>query len=66
MKMCKCVVCSYLGDKHSFPLPNDKPDVFEDNPLMKHYYCCCGDCNQYSTDVSVKNIQECECFEDIW
>jgi len=65
MKMCKCTDCAYCGDKYSFPLPNDKKDLFIDNPLMKHYYCCCGDCNQYEKDITAKNIQDCECFEEV-
>lgn len=63
--MCKCVDCQYIGDKYSFPMPNDKEDVFNDNPLMKHYYCCNGDCNQYGREVSSRDIQSCECFEEI-
>lgn len=60
-----CCDCQYVGDKYSFPLPNDKQDIDKDNPLIKHYYCCCGDCNQYEKDVSIQNIQQCDQYDNI-
>lgn len=61
----QCADCAYLGDKYSFSLPNSLPDLYESNPALKHYYCCCGDCDEYEKDVTPKMIQDCKCFEDI-
>lgn len=47
-----CCDCQYCGDKYSFPLPNDKIEVDPENPLLKHFYCCCGDCELYEHDVT--------------
>lgn len=60
-----CCDCQYLGDKHSFPEPNDFVDVEPANPFIKHYYCCCGDCKLYAQDVTCKNVQKCSCFEEL-
>lgn len=60
-----CCNCAYVGDKYSFPLPNNLLDCDEDNPYIKHYYCCCGDSEQYEKDVSIQNIQLCECFSEL-
>ena len=60
-----CCDCQYIGDKYSFPRPNNLIDMDEDNPYIKHFYCCMGDCEQYKKDVSVQFIKECECFESI-
>lgn len=61
----KCVGCCYLGDKYSFPLPNDKIDVDAKNPFLKHYYCCCGDSERYECDVTNEIVSDCDCFEEI-
>ena len=66
--MCECSICTdcqYLGDKYSFPMPNDLIDVDEKNPMLKHYYCCCGDSDQYQSEISLKKIRECDCFEKL-
>lgn len=60
-----CTDCQYLGDKFSFLMPNNSPDVDEGNPLLKHYFCCCGDSDQYGKDITSKNIQSCPCFEEL-
>lgn len=60
-----CCDCQYLGDKYSFPLPNDLTDVDPDNPRIKHYYCCCGDSKLYGKDVTGLMITECSSFEEL-
>lgn len=60
-----CPDCQYLGDKHSFPEPNDLLDVEPGNPFIKRYYCCCGDCELYGQDVTGMGIKTCEFFEEI-
>ena len=60
-----CADCQYLCDKYSFPMPNNKEDVFKDNPWMKHYYCCCGDSRFYGEDITSKKAFTCECFEEL-
>lgn len=60
----KCADCGYLGDKYSFPLPNDKIDVDDKNPFLKHYYCCCGDSERYEKDVTNEIVSHCACFEE--
>jgi hypothetical protein len=58
-----CCDCQYCGDKYSFPEPNDLVDIDPKNPLIKHYYCCCGDCEKYEEDITDQGIVECSCFE---
>jgi hypothetical protein len=60
-----CCGCQYLGDKYSFPRPNDFVGIDLGNPCFKHYYCCCGDCERYREDVTNLEITECECFDAI-
>ena len=61
----KCADCCYLGDKYSFPLHDNKIDVDDKNPFLKHYYCCCGDSERYEKDVTNEIISDCDCFEEI-
>ena len=66
--MDKCSLCSdcgYLGDKYSFPLPNDLADADPGNPCIKHYYCCCGDSELYGKDVTGVMITDCSCYEGL-
>ena len=60
-----CCDCGYLGDKYSFPMPNDLLGADENNPALKRYYCCNGDCSLYKKDVSVMGIEHCRYFEEI-
>lgn len=60
-----CCDCQYCGDKYSFPLPNDLVDIDQSNPLLKHYYCCCGDSPFYRQDVSEKSIESCVYIEEL-
>lgn len=59
-----CCDCQYLGDKYSFPQPNDIVDVDKNNEFIKHFYCCCGDCDMYEKDITALDIKMCECFEE--
>lgn len=61
----KCADCCYLGDKYSFPLPNNKIDLDANTPFLKHYYCCCGDSERYNDDVTNEIVSDCDCFEGI-
>ena len=60
-----CCDCQYCGDKYSFPLPNNKIEVDPENPLLKHFYCCCGDCELYEHDVTPLGIRTCGHFEKL-
>jgi len=60
-----CCDCQYCGDKHSFPEPNDLLEMDSENPLLKHFYCCCGDCDLYEKDITALGIHECECFKEL-
>lgn len=60
-----CCDCQFCGDKFSFPLPNDKILTDPENPLLKHFYCCCGDCDLYGQDVTSLGLKECGCFEEL-
>ena len=60
-----CCDCQFCGDKFSFPLPNDKILIDPKNPLLKHYYCCCGDCELYGQDVTGMGLEKCDCFEEL-
>lgn len=60
-----CTDCQYCGDKFSFQIPNNLPDVDPQNPLLKRYYCCCGDCERYGQDITGKIIVSCKCFEKL-
>ena len=60
-----CCNCAYCGDKYSFPSPNDKIKTDPNNPLIKYYYCCCGDCKFYEKNVTSLNIQICDFFEEL-
>ena len=60
-----CCDCAYCGDKFSFPLPNDKIECDPSNPFIKHFYCCCGDCDNYDKDITPLGIQKCSFFEEI-
>lgn len=60
-----CCDCQYCGDKYSFPLPNNKIEVDPENPLLKHFYCCCGDCELYEHDVTSLGIRTCGHFEKL-
>lgn len=60
-----CCDCQYNGDKFSFPLPNSLIDVDAENPLLKHYYCCCGDSKFYKQDVSMLGLKQCDCFDEL-
>lgn len=60
-----CSDCQYCGDKYSFPLPNDLIDIDDKNPLIKHYYCCCGDCELYRKDITSLGIKVCKYFDEL-
>lgn len=60
-----CCDCQFCGDKFSFPEPNDLIEMDPENPLLKHFYCCCGDSEHYMEDITVLDIQECEHFEEL-
>ena len=60
-----CCNCQYCGDKYSFPEPNDLIYMDPKDPLLKHFYCCCGDCDLYSKDITGLGIHECEHFEEL-
>lgn len=55
----KCTVA------YSFPLPNDLIEVDSENPLIKHYYCCCGDSEFYGKDVTNLELTKCDSFEEL-
>lgn len=59
-----CTECANLGDKFSFPLPNNLIDMDVENPFIKHYYCCCGDCDMYKKDITGILIKNCEWFQE--
>jgi hypothetical protein len=60
-----CCDCQFCGDKHSFPEPNNLIEMDPENPMVKHLYCCCGDCELYGKDITGMGIHECECFEEL-
>lgn len=60
-----CSDCAYCGDKYSFPLPNDLPNTDPQNPRLKRYYCCCGDCIHYRTEITGVGEIDCDCFEEL-
>ena len=60
-----CCNCQYCGDKYSFPEPNDLLHMDPENPMLKHFYCCCGDCDLYGKDITGLGIHECEHFEEL-
>lgn len=60
-----CCNCQYCGDKYSFPEPNDLLYMDPENPILKHFYCCCGDCDLYGKDITGLGIHECEHFEEL-
>jgi hypothetical protein len=61
----KCTDCAYCGDKYSFEQPNDLIDIDANNPLIKHYYCNCGDSKYYRQDVTGIETDDCEDFEEV-
>lgn len=63
--MCLCCSCQYLGDKFSFPPPNDLPLVDKLNPRLKRYFCCCGDSDLYGLDITGRKINSCQYFEEL-
>lgn len=60
-----CCDCQYCGDKYSFPMPNSLVDIDSKNPLLKHFYCCCGDSPYYEHDITILGISHCEYFEEL-
>ena len=60
-----CCDCQFCGDKYSFPEPNDLIYMDPENPMLKHFYCCCGDCNLYGKDITGLGICECEHFKEL-
>ncbi len=58
-----CRRCQYLGDKYSFPLPNNLLEADAQN--QKKFYCCCGDCTLYGLDVTEREIGVCKWFEEL-
>ena len=60
-----CGKCQYCGDKYSFPEPNDLLEADPENPLLKHFYCCCGDCERYGKDITNLGIYECKHFDEL-
>ena len=60
-----CCDCQFCGDKYSFPEPNDLIYMDLENPMLKHFYCCCGDCNLYGKDITGLGIHECKHFEEL-
>lgn len=64
-KVTICCDCQYCGDKYSFPLPNDMLEVDENNPLLKAFYCCMGDCVFYGQRIDKLGIMDCNHFEEL-
>lgn len=60
-----CCDCRYCGDKYSFPEPNDLLYTDSSNPLLKHFYCCCGDSAHYKMDITGLDVHKCEHFEEL-
>lgn len=60
-----CCDCQYCGDKYSFPEPNDLLYMDPENPMLKHFYCCCGDCKLYMKDITGLGIHDCGHFEEL-
>lgn len=60
-----CCNCQYCGDKYSFPLPNDMLEVDKENPLLKAFYCCNGDCQLYEKRIDTLGIMGCKYFEEL-
>ena len=60
-----CGRCQYCGDKHSFPKLNDLLESHPDDPLLKRFYCCCGDCEHYEKDITNLGIRQCVHFEEL-
>ena len=60
-----CCDCQFCGDKFNFPLPNDKIAVDTENPLLKHFYCCCGDSDLYGKDITKLGLKKCDYFEEL-
>ena len=60
-----CCRCQYCGDKYSFPEPNDLIYMDPVNPMLKHLYCCCGDCELFEKDITSLGRQECEHFKEL-
>lgn len=60
-----CCDCQYCGDKFSFPQPNDLLHMDPENPMLKHFYCCCGACPMYMKDITGLGIYNCEYFEEL-
>lgn len=52
----ECKECQYLGDKFSFPMPNNK--------ALQGHYCCSGDCPQYGQDIKLIS-HPCPFYENI-
>lgn len=65
MKRILCCDCQYCGDKYSFPLPNDLMENDPGDSSMKHYYCCCGDSELYSKDITSLGLIRCDEFEEL-
>lgn len=60
-----CCDCQFCGDRFSFTLPNDKIEVDAENPSLKHFYCCCGDCDLYEKDITKLGLKKCDYFEEL-
>ena len=54
-----------IACKRGFPEPNNLIEMDPENPMVKHLYCCCGDCELYGKDITGMGIHECECFEEL-
>lgn len=33
--------------------------------MLKHFYCCCGDCDLYGQDITGLGLKKCDCFEEL-
>lgn len=46
-------------------MTKNKIEVDPENPLLKHFYCCCGDCELYEHDATSLGIKTCGHFEKL-
>lgn len=60
-----CRRCAYIGDKYSFPMPNDLPAVDAADPTVKCLFCCCGDYTLYGKEVTWEDLKDCEHFDEL-
>lgn len=46
-------------------MTKNKIEVDPENPLLNHFYCCCGDCELYEHDATSLGIKTCGHFEKL-